>query len=61
MGAKSARKPQPRLGRRATLVVAAAGVAAGGFLHGFLPTADTSSHAATTDGPARCVVIQVPR
>jgi hypothetical protein len=66
MSEKSARKrKQPRtrkrmrLGRRAAMVTATVGVAAGGFLAGFLPAADSGGHVAVTGGPAGCVVFRV--
>lgn len=66
MGEKPARKRKKprsrkrvRLGRRAALVTATVGVAAGGFLAGFLPTADSGGHGAVTGGPAGCVTIRV--
>jgi hypothetical protein len=55
--AKGRKKRQP-LGRCAALVIAAAGVAAGGFLAGFTPTADSASHV-TSGGPASCIVYRV--
>jgi anti-sigma factor RsiW len=66
MSEKSARKrkkPQPRkrarLRRRAALVAATIGVAAGGFLAGFLPTVNSGGHSAVTGDPAGCVVFRV--
>jgi hypothetical protein len=55
--AKRRNKRQP-LGRCAAMVIAAAGVAAGGFLAGFLPTADSGGHV-TSGGPASCIVYRV--
>jgi hypothetical protein len=55
------RKRRPKLmGRKTALLVATAGIAAGGFLGGFFSVANPAGHlSVTSGGPAGCVVYVV--